>query len=243
MKRLEGKKALITAAGQGIGKATVEHFVREGAQVIATDINEETLKQLDGVETRVFDVTSKDAILQQAQDIGAVDILFNCAGFVHQGTILDCEDNDFDWSVELNVKSMYRITKAFLPAMIKNGGGSIINMSSAASSIKGVPNRFIYGTTKAAIIGLTKAVAVDFIKEGIRCNAICPGTVQSPSLNQRIIDLGGDPEKVRQDFIDRQAMGRIGKPEEIAALVVYLGSDESAYTTGTTHLIDGGWVG
>ncbi|MCP4297272.1 MAG: SDR family NAD(P)-dependent oxidoreductase, partial [Proteobacteria bacterium] len=202
MKRLEGKKALITAAGQGIGKATVEHFVREGAQVIATDINEETLKQLNGVETRVFDVTSKDAILQQAQDIGPIDILFNCAGFVHQGTILDCEDEDFDWSFELNVKSMYRITKAFLPAMIKNGGGSIINMSSAASSIKGVPNRFVYGTTKAAIIGLTKAVAIDFIKEGIRCNAICPGTVQSPSLSQRIIDLGGNPEKVRQDFID-----------------------------------------
>jgi 2-keto-3-deoxy-L-fuconate dehydrogenase len=243
--RLQGKTALITAAGQGIGAATTAAFAREGAKVLATDINEELLKKLAAghptIKTRTLDVRDINAVNALAAELGAIDILFNCAGFVHQGTILDCAESDWDFSFDLNVKSMYRTCRAFIPAMAAAKKGSIINMSSGASSIKGAPNRFVYGTTKAAVIGLTKALAVDFIKQGVRVNAICPGTVESPSLEQRIAALG-DVEKARRDFIARQPIGRIGKPEEVAALAVYLASDESAYTTGAIHIIDGGWT-
>ena len=243
--RLQGKIAFVTAAGQGIGAATTAAFTREGAQVLATDINEELLKKLAAanptIKTRTLDVRDTKAVNLLAAEIGAVDILFNCAGFVHQGSILDCSESDWDFSFDLNVKSMYRTCRAFLPAMAAARKGSIINMSSGASSIKGAPNRFVYGTTKAAVIGLTKALAVDFIKQGVRVNAICPGTVESPSLEQRIAALG-DVEKARRDFIARQPIGRIGKPEEVAALAVYLASDESAFTTGAIHIIDGGWT-
>ncbi len=182
-----------------------------------------------------------EAVEKAAADIGTISVLFNCAGFVHQGTILDCTEKDWDFSFDLNVKSMFRMCRAFLPGMLEAGSGSIINMSSGASSIKGVPNRFVYGATKAAVIGLTKAIAVDYVRKGIRCNAICPGTVESPSLDERIAALG-DVEKVRADFIGRQPMGRLGRPEEIAALAVYLASDESGFTTGQAHIIDGGWT-
>jgi 2-keto-3-deoxy-L-fuconate dehydrogenase len=243
--RLQGKTALITAAGQGIGAATTAAFAREGAQVFATDINTDLLKKLAAahptIKTRTLDVRDTSAVNALAAELGAIDILFNCAGFVHQGTILDCAESDWDFSFDLNVKSMYRTCRAFIPAMAAAKKGSIINMSSGASSIKGAPNRFVYGTTKAAVIGLTKALAVDFIKQGVRVNAICPGTVESPSLEQRIAALG-DVEKARRDFIARQPIGRIGKPEEVAALAVYLASDESAYTTGAIHVIDGGWT-
>jgi 2-keto-3-deoxy-L-fuconate dehydrogenase len=245
MPRLQGKKALVTAAGQGIGAATARAFASEGAQVYATDINESLLQklaaELPGIETRKLDVRDTQAVNVLAAELGAVDVLFNCAGFVHQGTILDCSEQDWDFSFDLNVKSMYRTCRAFLPAMIAAKKGSIINMSSGASSIKGAPNRFVYGTTKAAVIGLTKALAVDVIRQGIRVNAICPGTVESPSLEQRIAALG-DVEKARNDFIARQPMGRLGTPEEIAALAVYLASDESSFTTGQIHIIDGGWT-
>jgi 2-keto-3-deoxy-L-fuconate dehydrogenase len=243
--RLQGKTALITAAGQGIGAATTAAFAREGAQVFATDVNEDLLKKLTAanpsIKTRLLDVRDSKAVDALAAELGAIDILFNCAGFVHQGNILDCSESDWDFSFDLNVKSMYRTCRAFVPAMAAAKKGSIINMSSGASSIKGAPNRFVYGTTKAAVIGLTKALAVDFIKQGVRVNAICPGTVESPSLEQRIAALG-DVEKARRDFIARQPIGRIGKPEEVAALAVYLASDESAYTTGAIHIIDGGWT-
>jgi 2-keto-3-deoxy-L-fuconate dehydrogenase len=243
--RLQGKTALVTAAGQGIGAATTAAFAREGAQVFATDINEKLLQQLAAVhptiKTRILDVRDTSAVNSFAAELGAIDILFNCAGFVHQGTILDCSEADWDFSFDLNVKSMYRTCRAFIPAMAAAKKGSIVNMSSGASSIKGAPNRFVYGATKAAVIGLTKALAVDFIKQGVRVNAICPGTVESPSLEQRIAALG-DVEKARRDFIARQPIGRIGKPEEVAALAVYLASDESAYTTGAIHIIDGGWT-
>jgi 2-keto-3-deoxy-L-fuconate dehydrogenase len=245
MPRLQGKKALVTAAGQGIGAATARAFASEGAQVYATDINESLLQklaaELPGIETRKLDVRDTQAVDALAAELGPIDVLFNCAGFVHQGTILDCSEQDWDFSFDLNVKSMYRTCRAFLPAMIAAKKGSIINMSSGASSIKGAPNRFVYGTTKAAVIGLTKALAVDVIRQGIRVNAICPGTVESPSLEQRIAALG-DVEKARNDFIARQPMGRLGTPEEIAALAVYLASDESSFTTGQIHIIDGGWT-
>lgn len=240
MGRLTGKTCVVTAAGQGIGRATVEMMAAEGAKVIATDINEEALAQLSGVETRRFDVLSADEITALAADVGAPDVLFNCAGFVANGTILDCDEDEWDFSFNLNVKSMYRIIKAFLPAMIDNGGASIINMSSVASSVIAAPNRFVYGTSKAAVVGMTKAIAADFIGQGIRCNAICPGTVQSPSLEERLAATG-DYEAARAAFIARQPIGRIATPEEIAALVVYLASDESSYTTGLAHVIDGGW--
>jgi 2-keto-3-deoxy-L-fuconate dehydrogenase len=243
--RLAGKIALVTAAGQGIGRATAMAFADEGALVWATDINEASLKDLSsirpGIRTRRLDVLQSQSVADFAAEVGALDILFNCAGYVHHGTILDCQEKDWDFSFDLNVKSMYRTCHAFLPAMLKAGKGSIINMSSAASSIKAAPNRFVYGTTKAAVIGLTKAIAADFIRRGIRCNAICPGTVQSPSLDQRIA-AQGDVEKARSEFVARQPMGRIGRPEEIAALAVYLASDESSYTTGQTHIIDGGFA-
>jgi 2-keto-3-deoxy-L-fuconate dehydrogenase len=243
--RLKGKKALLTAAGQGIGAATAIAFANQGAQVFATDINEALLQKLSadvpGVHTHRLDVRNSQAVESLATELGAIDILFNCAGFVHQGTILDCSEEDWDFSFDLNVKSMYRITRAFLPAMLAVKKGSIINMSSGASSIKGAPNRFVYGATKAAVIGLTKSLAADFIRQGIRVNAICPGTVESPSLEQRIAALG-DVEKARKEFIARQPMGRLGKPQEIAALAVYLASDESSFTTGQIHIIDGGWT-
>jgi 2-keto-3-deoxy-L-fuconate dehydrogenase len=243
--RLKGKKALLTAAGQGIGAATAIAFAAEGAEVYATDLNDQLLQklvaELPGIQTRKLDVRDIHAVNALSIELGAIDILFNCAGFVHQGTILDCSEADWDFSFDLNVKSMYRTTRAFLPAMLAAKKGSIINMSSGASSIKGAPNRFVYGTTKAAVIGLTKALAADYIRQGIRVNAICPGTVESPSLEQRIAALG-DVEKARKEFIARQPLGRLGKPQEIAALAVYLASDESSFTTGQIHIIDGGWT-
>ena len=242
MERLKGKRAVVTAAGQGIGRAVAEAFVGEGAQVTATDINEAALASLAGARTRRLDVTDRAAIEVLAGELGAVDILFNCVGYVHQGTILECSEKDWDFSFALNVKSMYSTIRAFLPAMLAQGRGSIVNVSSVASSIKGVPNRFAYGASKAAVIGLTKSVAADFVGRGIRCNAICPGTVESPSLADRMRALGGDLDEVRRGFVQRQPMGRIGRPEEIAHLAVYLASDESGFTTGTTHVIDGGWV-
>ncbi len=241
MNRLKGKKAVLTASGQGIGRAVAEAFVREGAIVTATDINETLLEGLKGAAMRRLDVTDDAAVKALAKELGPVDVMFNCAGFVHHGTILDCEDKDWDFSFNLNVKSMYRMIRAFLPAMLENGGGSIVNMASIASSLKAAPNRFVYGASKAAVIGLTKSIATDYVTRGIRCNAICPGTVESPSLDGRIKALGGDSEAVRKAFIARQPIGRLGRPEEIAHLAVYLASDESGFTTGTAQIIDGGW--
>ena len=244
IQRLAGKTVLITAAGQGIGLATAERFAAEGARVIATDIRTGSLEGKP-FEVRKLDVLDPQAVNDLAKEIGAVDALFNCAGFVHAGTILETTEEDWDFSFNLNAKAMYRTIRAFLPAMLDNGGGSIINMSSAASSVKGVPNRFAYGASKAAVIGLTKAVAADFVTRGIRCNAICPGTVDSPSLQQRIAEQakaqGATIEQVHAAFVARQPMGRVGKPEEIAALALYLASDESSFTTGQVHVIDGGW--
>ena len=242
--RLKNKRTLITAAGQGIGLSTALAFANEGAEVVATDINPDTLNSLSNenprIETRLLDVTKPEEIQQAAEETGPIDVLFNCAGFVHHGTILDCEENDWEFSFNLNVRSMYRMIRAFLPAMLEAGGGNIINMSSVASSVMGLPNRFVYGASKAAVIGLTKSVAKDYIKQGIRCNAICPGTVESPSLQERIKAQGGNLEEVRAAFIARQPIGRIGTPEEIAAIALYLASDESAYTTGVAFSIDGG---
>ncbi|WP_108820459.1 SDR family oxidoreductase [Pseudovibrio sp. Alg231-02] len=243
MGRLTGKTALITAAGQGIGRSTVEAYAAEGAKVFATDINETALTELNAIEGVTglrLDVTNADDVRDTLEVTGPLDILFNCAGFVHNGTILDCDEDAWDFSFNLNVKAMYRLCRAAIPGMLENGGGSIINMSSVASSLKGVPNRFVYCSSKAAVIGLTKAIAADFVTKGVRCNAICPGTVDSPSLHDRL-KATGNYEQAMKDFIARQPMGRIGKPEEIAALAVYLGSDDSAFTTGQTHAIDGGW--
>lgn len=246
--RLEGKLAVVTAAAQGIGRASAIAFAREGATVIATDINEGKLNQLGAlpnIRTRRLDVMDAGAIEAFAKEAGAVDVLFNCAGFVHHGTILETSEKDWDFSFDLNVRGMYRMTKALLPAMIAaEKGGSIINMASACSSVKGAPNRFVYGTTKAAVIGLTKSIAADFIKQGIRCNAICPGTIQTPSLDDRIASqavAAGGVEQARAGFVARQPLGRLGTPEEISALAVYLAADESAFTTGAVHVIDGGW--
>lgn len=241
--RLAGKRALVTAAGQGIGRATARAFAAEGARVVATDIDAgllDTLAQEAGIETRTLDVTDPAAIVALAEDLGAIEVLFNCAGFVHHGSILDCGEDDFDFSVSLNLRAMYRTIRAFLPAMLEAGHGNIINMSSIASSVIAAENRFIYGVTKAAVIGLTKSVAKDFVGRGIRCNAICPATVDSPSLQARI-DAFDDPQAARKAFIARQPMGRLGTVEEIAALCVYLASDESAFTTGTAVIVDGGW--
>jgi 2-keto-3-deoxy-L-fuconate dehydrogenase len=239
--RLAGKTALVTAAAQGIGRATAEAFRREGASVIAADIRIEPLADAEDLIVRRLDVTDREAIRAIAEEFPQVDVLYNCAGFVHAGTILDCDEDDWAFSNALNVTAQYRMIRAFLPGMIRGGGGSIINMSSIASSIKGVPNRFAYGATKAAVIGLTKAVAADFVGRGVRCNAICPGTVETPSLLQRLRDTG-DFDKAYAEFTARQAMGRFGRVEELAALAVYLASDESAFTTGTANVIDGGWV-
>ena len=247
--RLQGKKALVTAAGQGIGRATVAAFLREGAHVIATDIDAALLAELarlPGCTALHLDVTDGAAILALAQASGPLDVLFNCAGFVAGGTILDCDEAGWDFSFDLNARAMYRTMRAFLPGMLAHGGGSIINMASVASSIKGLPNRFVYGASKAAVIGMTKAVAADFVTRGIRCNAICPGTVASPSLDARIAAQaeasGQDVAAVEAAFIARQPMGRVGRPEEVAALALYLASNESAFTTGMTHVIDGGWT-
>jgi 2-keto-3-deoxy-L-fuconate dehydrogenase len=240
--RLIGKRALVTAAAQGIGHATARAFAAEGAQVVATDVNRDKLGELNGVpgiDTGLLDVTDNQAVLAVAAELGTFDILFNCAGFVHHGGILECGESDWDFSFDLNVKSMYFTIRAFLPAMLDAGGGSIINMSSVASSIKGIAHRCVYGASKAAVIGLTKAVAADYIDRGIRCNAICPGTVESPSLQARI-DTFDDPLAARRAFIARQPLGRLGTAEEIAAMAVYLASDESAFTTGTNMVVDGG---
>ncbi|WP_447044455.1 SDR family oxidoreductase [Vreelandella sp. H-I2] len=247
--RLNNKTALITAAGQGIGRATALRFAAEGAQVIATDINTQSLVELadtPGITARRLDVLDIAAIEALAHEIGAVDILFNCAGYVANGSLLDGSDEDWELSLSLNVMAMMRLIRALLPAMLDNNGGSIINMASVASSLKGVPNRCAYGTTKAAVLGLTKSVAADYIGQGIRCNAICPGTVDSPSLRQRISEQakrqGRNEDDVYAEFIARQPQGRLGSPEEIAALATYLAADESAYTTGTAQIIDGGWL-
>lgn len=243
--RLEGRRALVTAAGQGIGRATALAFAREGAQVFATDINRKALKELDAlghanIETMVLDVRSEASVKKGVRK-AAPGILFNCAGFVHHGTIQDCTDDEWDFAFDLNVRSMFRMIRASLPGMLKSGRGSIVNMSSVVSSVVGAPNRFVYGTTKAAVIGLTKSVAKDYVTRGIRCNAICPGTVDSPSLHERL-RATGDYEAAMKAFIARQPMGRIGTAEEIAALAVYLASDESAFTTGAIHVVDGGWA-
>ncbi|MBN7805536.1 SDR family oxidoreductase [Agrobacterium rosae] len=236
-----GQTVVITAAGQGIGRATAERFIELGARVIATDINEAALATLTQAETRVLNVLDGDAVKAFATEIGHTDVLFNCAGFVHSGTILDCDEKDWDFSFDLNVKAMYRTCRTFLPAMLEKGKGAIVNMSSVASSVKGVPNRFAYTASKAAVIGLTKSIASDFVTKGIRCNAICPGTVDSPSLHDRL-RATGNYEQALADFIARQPMGRIAKAEEIAALVTYLASDEAGFTTGQAHVIDGGWT-
>ena len=242
--RLAGKKTLITAAGQGIGRTTAELWAAEGAQVTASDINDDALAELnaiEGISALKLDVTDARAVETAMAAIGPLDVLFNCAGYVANGTILECDEDQWAFSNDLNVTAMYRMNRAFLPAMIARGAGSIINISSVASSVIAAPNRFVYGTTKAAVISMTKAIAADFITQGVRCNAICPGTVESPSLEQRLRDTG-DYDAARAAFIARQPIGRIGKAEEIAALAVYLASDESAYTTGQAHIIDGGWA-
>jgi len=240
--RLADKTCLVTAAGQGIGRATAERFAQEGARVVATDINAATLATLAGMETRRLDVTDAAAIAGLFTELPAFDVVFNGAGWVHQGSILDCSEDDWRGSWDLNVTAMFRICKAALPAMLARRRGSIVNMASVASSIKGVPSRFAYGATKAAVIGLTRSIAADFVGQGVRCNAICPGTVASPSLRERMAALPGDPAAVLQSFVDRQPMRRLGEPAEIAELALYLASDESSFTTGAVHVIDGGWT-
>jgi 2-keto-3-deoxy-L-fuconate dehydrogenase len=243
--RLSGKHALVTAAGAGIGRATALAFAEAGATVLATDIHEGNLASLaashPSIRTHVLDVTDDSAIRALAASTERIDVLFNCAGYVHAGTILDTDDASWRRSFAINVDSMFHLCRAVLPGMLSRGAGSIVNMSSVASSIKGVPNRFAYGATKAAVIGLTRSIAADYVSAGIRCNAICPGTVKTPSLGERVRALGGDEQAAWQSFAARQPMGRLGTPEEIAALAVYLASDESSFTTGTIHVVDGGW--
>ena len=241
--RLAGKIALVTAAGQGIGRATVEMFAEQGATVFAGDINEKSLTELDaigGITAINLDVTNAKSVNDALAITGPLNVLFNCAGFVHSGTILECDEDAWDFSFNLNVKAMYRLCRAALPAMLENGGGSIINMSSVVSSLKGVPNRFVYGASKAAVIGFTKAIAADFVTNGIRCNAICPGTVDSPSLHERLHAMG-NYEEAKKAFVARQPMGRVGTANEIAGLALYLASDESSFITGQAHVVDGGW--
>jgi len=244
--RLAGKRALITAAAQGIGRASAEAYIREGAHVIATDVNGEALNGLAGCDLRTLDVTDGAQIASLVEAVGAIDVLFNCAGTVHAGTILECSDADWERAFEVNAKAQFRMIRAFIPGMLAQGRGSIINMSSVASSVTGVPNRCAYGASKASVVGLTKSVAADFVGRGIRCNAICPGTVESPSLRDRIraqaAASGQDEAEVLAAFQARQPMGRLGTPAEIAQLAVFLGSDESAFTTGAIHVIDGGWT-
>lgn len=242
MGRLDGKTCLVTATGQGIGRASVAAMKAEGAKVFATDVNPDSIASLtdDGFEAFKLDVLDPKSIAAAYDKTGPVDVLFNCAGFVAGGTILECDEDQWDFSMGINVTAMYRMVRAYLPAMVDAGSGSIINMSSVASSVIAAPNRFVYGATKAAVIGMTKSIAGDFVAKGVRCNAICPGTVESPSLHERLRETG-NYEAALAEFIARQPLGRIGKPEEIAALVVYLASDESAYTTGVAHVIDGGW--
>jgi 2-keto-3-deoxy-L-fuconate dehydrogenase len=241
---LEHKRVLITAAGQGIGRASVLAFQQAGAQVIATDLHIDSLRDLPGIQALTLDVTQASAIESVREQIGDIDVLFNCAGYVHSGALLDCDEQGWQFSFDLNVTAMYRMIRAFLPGMLAAGSGSIVNMASVASSVKGVPNRFAYSASKAAVIGLTKSVATDYVAQGIRCNAICPGTVDSPSLRQRIATQarteGRSEDEVYRAFVARQPMGRIGTPEEIARLALYLADDASAYTTGGVHVIDGG---
>ncbi|MGZ3295879.1 MAG: SDR family oxidoreductase [Xanthobacteraceae bacterium] len=247
-KRLQGKVALVTAAGQGIGRAIADSFAAEGASVIATDVDESKLDGIKSTRRLKLDVRSTAAVAalakQAAAEFGALDVLVNCAGYVHHGSVLDCSEQDWDFSFDLNVKSMDRTIRAFLPAMLEKNAGSIVNISSAVSSIRGVPDRYAYGATKAAVIGLTKAVAADFIRRGIRANAICPGTIESPSLEGRIRErsqtTGKSVAEVERAFVERQPMGRLGRPEEVAALAVFLASDEASYITGQAHLVDGG---
>jgi 2-keto-3-deoxy-L-fuconate dehydrogenase len=249
MDRLKGKRAFLTACGAGIGRATAIAFASEGAEVIATDLKPELIADLKSrgiAATDSLDVRSTEAVNAIAKKYGAVDILYNCAGFVHHGTVLSTTDEEWDFSFDINVKAMHRTIRAFLPGMLQKGRGAIVNISSGASSVRGIPNRYVYGASKAAVIGLTKSVAADYIRQGIRCNAICPGTIQSPSLDQRIAEqakaLGKTLEEIRQAFVDRQPMGRLGTAEEIAWLAVYLASDEASYTTGQAYLADGGFA-
>ena len=241
--RLEGKKIIVTAAGQGIGKATAIAFHNEGADVIATDLNDKTLadlnKEYPNIKVNTLDSTNNSAILEFVKTLDKVDVLFNAVGFVHHGTILDCEEKDWDFSFDVNIKAMYFMCKAIIPLMVKQNGGSIINISSIASSLKGLPNRFVYGASKAAIIGLTKSIASDFVKQNIRCNSIAPGTVFSPSWQDRV-NQSPDPVQAKKDFIARQPMGRLGTAEEIASMAIYLAGDESTFTTGNTFSVDGG---
>ncbi|WP_430474356.1 SDR family oxidoreductase [Thalassospira lucentensis] len=249
MKRLEGKTCVVTAAGAGIGRATALRMAYEGGKVYATDINPDTLASLKHeaadkgltIQTDILDVTSNDAIEHYSRQTGSTDVLFNCAGFVAGGTILECSNKDYEFSFELNVRSLFHMMKTFLPGMLDQGAGSIVNIASVAGSISGVPNRFIYGATKAAVIGMTKSVAADFVAKGIRCNVICPGTIDSPSLQDRM-RAQGNYEEARAAFVARQPMGRLGRAEEVAALACYLASDEAGFTTGQTHNIDGGWT-
>ncbi len=242
MGRLQGKTILVTAAGQGIGRASALAMAREGARVIATDVNADALQDLakEGLETRVLNVLDQDQITATFAEVGTPDVLFNCAGFVANGTILDCDEETWDFSLNLNLKAMYRMCKAVLPGMVARGQGNIINMASAVGSIIAAPNRFVYGVTKAGVIGLTKAISADFVAKGVRCNAVCPGTVDTPSLGDRM-RASGDYETARKAFLARQPMGRMATAEEIAGLVVFLASDESAYCTGSAHMVDGGW--
>jgi 2-keto-3-deoxy-L-fuconate dehydrogenase len=239
--RLAGKIAFVTAAAQGMGRGAALAFAREGAQVWATDVNEAALSSLrqDGIHTRVLDVTDEAAIAKAAREAGDIDVLFNCAGIVHHGSILDATPKDWDQAFAVNAKSMYLVSRAFIPGMLRKGRGSIINMASVASSIRGLPNRFVYGASKAAVIGLTKAIAADYVRQGIRCNAICPGTVDTPSLQGRI-NAFADPEQARKDFIARQPMGRLGTVDDITGILVFLASDESLFATGNAYSIDGG---